>query len=344
MSDASLAACSSSATGRAGSPRRGIDAGRTHLLCRIGENVQRPCFQRSPVRESCFVLSLILHRPKALLVVAVAATAVLSACSSNPTGGPTTGGANTSTVATLPRDAGHIHGLAIDGTATLLATHSGMWRIDRGAVSRVGTTNVDFMGFTVAGSGQFYSSGHPNSAGSFQQPVGLIESTDGGVTWEYLSRGGESDFHALAASPHVIYGYDGALQRSSDGKIWQQQNTDVRLLALAVDPAKRDTVLATTATGLQRSTNGGTSFAAVPGAPTLALLSWSDPTALWGIDPNGAVYFSSGTTGIWHKRGSADGAASAIAGLGTDQLRVATETGVYGSTDGGRTFTSLASL
>ncbi len=50
------------------------------------------------------------------------------------------------------------------------------------------------------GPDHFYASGHPGPGVELPAPVGLIESRDGGATWDPLSRQGESDFHALTAS------------------------------------------------------------------------------------------------------------------------------------------------
>lgn len=287
------------------------------------------------------------HRPSAAVATGLATIAVLAACSSGADARSGTASAVPSVSATfvsLPPQAAHIHGLAINGTRTLLATHGGMWQLDGSAISRIGDTDVDFMGFTVATPGHFYSSGHPNSGDQFAQPVGLIESKDNGVTWEYLSRGGESDFHALSASGSAIYGYDGELRYSSDGKAWQTRNTSVKPFALAVDPTTADTVLATTQQGLRRSVDGGKNFAVAPQAPIVQLLSWTERTALWGVGPEGTVYVSQDAGATWTKRGSVNGPPSAIVGTGTNQLRVATERGVYASIDGGRTFTQIAGM
>lgn len=55
------------------------------------------------------------------------------------------------------------------------------------------------MGFSVAGPDHFYASGHPGQGIDLPNPVGLIESRDGGMTWAPLSRQGDSDFYALTA-------------------------------------------------------------------------------------------------------------------------------------------------
>ncbi len=284
------------------------------------------------------------HRQIAALAGGLTATIALAACGSGGGAQSEAPSSGTVGVASLPEQAAHIHGMAIDGTRTLLATHGGMWQLEGDVVSKLGTTDVDFMGFTAASSRVFYSSGHPNSATGFQQPVGLIESKDSGMTWNYLSRGGESDFHALTASSSAIYGYDGELQASSDGKTWQTRNTSVEPSALAVAPADPDTVLAATVQGLELSTNGGRNFAPVPQSPSIQLLSWTDAQTVWGIDPGGRTYVSEDAAATWTERGSVGGAPTAFIASGADQVRVATSTGVHESADGGQTFTQIANI
>ncbi len=80
-----------------------------------------------------------------------------------------------------------------------LATHDGLFHYDDSGPVRVGPV-IDLMGFTVVGPDHFYASGHPGPGVELPAPVGLIESRDGGATWDPLSRQGESDFHALTAS------------------------------------------------------------------------------------------------------------------------------------------------
>lgn len=104
------------------------------------------------------------------------------------------------------------------------------------------------MGFTAAGPRHYYASGHPGNGVDLPQPVGLIETRDGGRSWKVLSRGGESDFHALTAAPAGVVGFDGAVRVSRDGTSWTEGTTpgDVASLAAAPDGS---TVLAATPQG-----------------------------------------------------------------------------------------------
>ena len=105
--------------------------------------------------------------------------------------------------------AAHVHAIARDpGSGELLvAAHDGLYVYDGATPKRVGPV-IDLMGFTVAGPDHYYASGHPGTATDMPQPVGLIESRDGGRAWAVLSRGGQSDFHALTTSGRTVVGFD----------------------------------------------------------------------------------------------------------------------------------------
>src|SRR3546814_6343042 len=118
------------------------------------------------------------------------------------------------------------------------------------------------MGFTVAGPGRFLASGHPGiGTDAFQEldrPLfGLIESIDGGRTWDPVSLSSDVDFHGLEAVHGNVFGFDstsGRLLVSTDGgTTWDERST--RSIAdLAVDPADEDHIVASTSEGDRKST------------------------------------------------------------------------------------------
>jgi hypothetical protein len=225
-----------------------------------------------------------LPRPAPLCsAAAIALAALLTGCSA---AGPASADATTAAATGAP-PAAHVHGVAIDpGDGTLLlATHEGLMEVgDGGEVTAAGPV-VDLMGFTVTGPHHYLASGHPGLHTDLPQPVGLIESTDGGETWTPLSRAGASDFHALTALGEAgVLGYDGVLRRSPDGLTWEQLGipAEPRTLAAAPDGGA---VLATTAQGLLRSTDAGTTWAAVEGAPRLQVVAWVDAGTTVGVEP-----------------------------------------------------------
>ena len=100
--------------------------------------------------------------------------------------------AKTSGTAVIGGGVSHVHGLGINPADGELyaATHNGMLRVPHDAqASRVGDLFQDTMGFTVVGADHFLGSGHPDLRDEkmFKEGrpplLGLIESTDGGVTW-----------------------------------------------------------------------------------------------------------------------------------------------------------------
>jgi photosystem II stability/assembly factor-like uncharacterized protein len=245
---------------------------------------------------------------------------------------------------TLP--AAHVHAVAVDpGDGTLLmATHEGLIGVgDDGRPATVGPV-IDLMGFAVAGPGHYLASGHPGLRTDLPNPVGLIESTDGGKTWAPLSRAGESDFHALTALPGGgALGHDGALRRTADGRVWEQLAIPAEPHTLTISPDGA-AVLATTEQGLLRSTDTGSSWAPVTAAPLLQVVAWADSATIVGVDPAGAVWRSADAGDSWQQVAHLDAAPHAMVAHGErDDVRivVATEEALLESVDGGRSFTGL---
>jgi photosystem II stability/assembly factor-like uncharacterized protein len=241
----------------------------------------------------------------------------------------------------------HVHGLTVNRETdqVLLATHDGLFDVTTQPATKNGGTN-DLMGFTAGPEqGVFFASGHPGPGSDLPNPLGLIKSTDGGKSWELLSRQGESDFHALTAAKSGIVAFDGTLRTSPDGKTWSVQAAAFVPAALAADPMS-DTVLATTQDGVQRSTDGGRTWALNPAAPVIQYVTFASPGTAIGVEPGGAVHYSADGGATWSAKGRIDGQVQAIAaveGPGADtRVWAATSAGVVVSTDGGATFQSRA--
>ena len=207
----------------------------------------------------------------------------------------------TQTALSAPLD--HVHGLLVSGDGTLLAgTHTGVVAVTTGGdVSRVGSSRDDLMGMTgIPGSDRLASSGHPGAGSAFPNPVGLIVSDDGGLTWSAVSLTGRVDFHTLATDGTLVVGYGGGSRVlvSTDGGATFTSGGAVAPAALAITPGS---VWATTADGLQRSTDDGDTFTVVDGAPVLVLVAVGPDASLWGVDTQGVAWRSAdGTT--WERR------------------------------------------
>jgi hypothetical protein len=241
----------------------------------------------------------------------------------------------------------HVHGLGVapsDGTL-YAATHTGLFRLpERGQAVRVANRYQDTMGFTVSQDGSFLASGHPDLREDLPGRLGLIRSSDGGVTWQPMSLVGEADFHALASAPGRVYGYDahtGTLRVTTDLRSWETlSRLDVR--SLAVNPSNPSVLVASTPAGVVRSEDGGRRWAPLEGAPTLAYLGWAPSGELHGVTGSGVVFSATGDLRRWVERAGVGGAPEAFHvsvrdGVQTLYVAVA-ERGIVMSTDGGRRF------
>lgn len=237
----------------------------------------------------------------------------------------------------------HVHGAAINPGDDLvyLATHDGLFRYDDTGPTRVGPV-IDLMGFTLTGPDQFYASGHPGEGTDLPNPVGLIATTDAGQTWTQLSRQGQSDFHALTASPSGVLGNDGILRASQDGQQWRELQIPLPPTALAASPISQ-TVLAATEAGMLLSSDAAQTWTSPQGAPPLGVLSWTRDGTAVGATRDGAVYISTDAGLTWQRRGQTPPPQAIAASAAADGLRILVVTGdeVLDSADGGITFTPL---
>jgi photosystem II stability/assembly factor-like uncharacterized protein len=246
----------------------------------------------------------------------------------------------------------HVHGLGVnpaDG-ALFIATHTGLYRVDRGErkAERVADRYQDTMGFTIVGPDRFLGSGHPdvNEAQEKNLPslLGLIESTDKGENWQPISLSGEADFHVLRFAGERVYGYDASNDRllvSDDrGRSWNELDKPGPLVDLAVDPKDSRRILVASAGGLEEglfeSRDGGKGWRRVSEA--VGLLAW--PDRLYLIAGGGQVFASSDGGRRLEGQGEIGGQPAALVAEGPRELYAALHDGtIKRSTDGGTTWT-----
>lgn len=275
---------------------------------------------------------------RSLGILLAAGLLVLPGCAS-ATDGESDGGA---------ADLAHVHGLGVDPTdGTLYAgSHHGLFRVtDDEIAGPVGGLVQDFMGFTVAGEGRFLASGHPGPGQPGPSSLGLLESTDGGETWQSRSLAGEADFHALEWRHGRTWGLDalsGRLLTSRDLREWE---TLARMSAydVAVSPHDEDTLLVTSGRGPFLSTDGGASFEPMAGAAPVALVSWADDGTLVGVDAGGGVHVLPRDSDAWEARGSLGAPPEAVHAVDAETVYAAADGKLWRSTDGGATFSAYPS-
>ncbi|GAA0207629.1 exo-alpha-sialidase [Paeniglutamicibacter sp. ABSL32-1] len=237
----------------------------------------------------------------------------------------------------------HIHGMSVDSETgeVMLATHDGLFGLGSGTPEKIGPT-IDLMGFAAAGNDHYYASGHPAPETGLPEPAGLLRSQDGGETWQEVSQGGISDFHALAVTRSGIIGFDGTLKTTADLETWTTRDAGFAPYHLSGTPTG-DVVLATTEAGVHRSTDGGKTWTSPSDRPVLLLTAFATASTVVGIEPNGAVHLSSDAGRTWRATGAVIAQPSALVAAGPDEsphIWVATPTGVERSTDGGTTFSA----
>ena len=242
----------------------------------------------------------------------------------------------------------HVHGLGINPAdrALYIATHTGLWRLPRGArePERVGESRQDTMGFTVAAPDHFLGSGHPDNV---RQPplLGLIESNDRGEEWDSVSLLGEADFHVLRAVRGRVYGYDVTNQRlmvsTNSGRSWTERRPPP-VIDLAPNPANPTHVIASTERGLLVSRDSGERWS--PLGDGVGLLAWPDPDALYLVDGVGDVLRSSDRGRRWTRVGQIGGQPAALIATTEQELYAAVhQGGIVRSRDGGRTWETVTS-
>lgn len=277
------------------------------------------------------------RRPRRGVVVGVLVASALGTVTACGGGDP-----STETSAAPLREADHVHAVVInpaDGL-TYLGTHGGLLRIDGDESSWVGP-QIDLMGLVVAGPDHFYASGHPGAGVDLPDPVGLIESRDGGATWTPLSRQGESDFHTLAAAERGVVGFDGATWSSDDGHAWAELQLPREPYSMTMS-ASGDVIIVTTPDGPLRSGDAGVTWQEIPSAPLLHLVDWAAGDDVVGVTPDGTVFTSADAGITWQQRSALSSSAVALTAAapqdGGTEIVAVVDGAIWRSTDNGGHF------
>jgi hypothetical protein len=254
------------------------------------------------------------------------------------------------TAAAAAAEVEHVHGLGVDpgDGALLVATHRGLFRSAGGTETlvRVGEREPDVMGFTVVGAGRYLASGHPDPRDDLPSHLGLMETRDGGRTWEPVSLQGEADFHLLEARGELVLGGDaaaGRFLRSEDaGRTWEPARLPAPAFDVALDPAGGRRIVASTEQGLHASDDGARSWRRL--GPGSGLLAWPEPDLLLVVGLDGTVSRSADGGRTLEEVGSAGGRPEAIAASAGAVYAALAEGRVVESGDGGETWSDRLHL
>ena len=170
----------------------------------------------------------------------------------------------------------HIHGLGYPGAgdALMIASHHGPLLYEEGTWKETDGEKHDYMGFQAVADG-FVSSGHPEPGSDYENPLGLLKSTDAGETFKQYAFEGEIDFHYLAASYQTdrIYVFNemptdnldnGFFYTDDYGQKWttmDMKGFEAEMMSnMAAHPETPETVAIGTERGLYVSTDAGQRF------------------------------------------------------------------------------------
>lgn len=234
----------------------------------------------------------------------------------------------------------HIHGLDINPADDRLyvATHTGTYRLeDDGVPTRMGGHRDDFMGFRVVGPNQFIASGHPATSDR-PNPMGFIQSQDGGKTWEARSLEGRSDLHAIDAhAAGTITAIDSTrnavIQSDDQGRTWRDSWRRTHLIDIAAMPRSPRAFVATRTDGVLTIVDGARERV-VDDAPALTYVDGTTDGTLAALDTEGRVWVSLDAHGWAPAGGSVKGVPAAIS-VRASTWYAATSQGIYSSTDRG---------
>lgn len=253
----------------------------------------------------------------------------------------------------------HIHAAVRDPETNqvLLATHQGLFALEdstetpaessgAGGVSQHDAPRLnlisptfDLMGFTRAPDGTFYASGHAGTELDFEEPMGLISSEDGGKSWSTLSRGGQSDFHGLAASSDSIVGYDGELLTTTDGARWETLAPPAPPTALALSP-NGNTIAVVASADIHLSQDQGITWTTLAAPADIALATFADDTTVIAASPEGQLYMSEDTGQSWTTGGPVGPGLTSLSATRTDSavdVLAVSDLNVFATTDLGLT-------
>ena len=247
----------------------------------------------------------------------------------------------------------HVHGLGVDPAdgALYAATHTGVFRISDGGAERVTAGYQDTMGFTVAGAGRFLASGHPDLRDPTLRVegkpplLGLVESTDGGRTWDPVSLLGDADLHGLATAGGLILAADSTGERvlaSADGGSSWETRSPTALVDLALDPADPGRAVGATLGGdVLLSDDGGRTWRPPSSAPPpgVSVVRWGEG-GLWAGTVDGTLAMLD-RSGRWRELQVFGEAIEALLLDGRTAYAAVASEGILRSDDGGMTWTAV---
>ena len=236
----------------------------------------------------------------------------------------------------------HIHHVKVVENKVLVLTHEGLYElVGKNNMKLVGKEKIDVMGFTTLGKA-FLASGHPAEGSKMPNPIGLVKSIDGGLTWKAVSLVGKVDFHFLEGAGTDLYGSDsqsGNLMYSPDsGKTWKYLGTNT-FTDIAVSPKMPGMALAIKNSEMLLTKNAIKAKTKIINSLKITQIEWRK-SGLYGL--SGKTLFKSMNSGkTWTELNTFKGALGILSA--SDQLMLVTVgPDIYTSTNSGESFKKIS--
>ena len=232
----------------------------------------------------------------------------------------------------------HIHHVKVVENKILVLTHEGLYElVGKNKMNLVGKGKLDVMGFTTLGKA-LVASGHPSQGSKMPNPIGLVKSLDGGLTWKDVSLVGKVDFHFLEGAGSDLYGADsqsGNLMYSKDsGKTWSSLGKN-SFTDIAVSPVASGVAIAIKNSELLLTKNAFKSTAKIKNPLKFTQIEWRN-SGLYALSGT-SLYNSSDSGKTWVKLNTFKAAPEILSA--SDQLMLVTVgSDIYTSSDAGRKF------
>ena len=232
----------------------------------------------------------------------------------------------------------HIHHVKAVEKKVLVLTHEGLYElVTKNDMKLVGKEKLDVMGFTALGNSLF-ASGHPAQGSKAPNPIGLVKSVDGGLSWKAVSLVGKVDFHFLEGAGTDLYGADSQsgnlIFSSNSGKKWRNVGANT-FADIAVSPKVSGAAIAVKDSELLLTENAFKTSVKIKSALKFTQIEWRN-SGLYALSGN-SLYKSTNKGRTWTELSKFKGTPGILSA--SDQLMLVTVgPDIYTSSNAGKKF------
>ena len=232
----------------------------------------------------------------------------------------------------------HIHHVKVVEKKVLVLTHEGLFElVKRNEMKLVGKEKIDVMGFSTLGKA-LLASGHPAVGSTMPNPIGLVKSIDGGLSWKAVSLVGKVDFHFLEGAGSDLYGADsqsGKFMYSADSGLTWKILGENNITDIAVSPKKSGMAIAIKDSELLLTNNAFKTSSKIKSSLKITQIEWRE-SGLYALSGS-SLYKSTNIGRTWTELSSFKGAPGILSV--SDQLMLVTVgSDIYTSKNKGKEF------